>query len=152
TKRRRSKSLCVTNFEKKGTETMSKEYDLVVLGGGTGGYVAAIRAAQLGMQVAVVERENLGGTCLYRGCLPTKPFLRYAEMYRQTKLASEYGVDVTVNKVDLERLQAKKESIIQQLHNGIQTLMKKHKIDVYYGYGRILGPSIFSPLPGTISV
>lgn len=131
---------------------MSKEYDLVVLGGGTGGYVAAIRAAQLGMQVAVVEREKLGGTCLHRGCIPTKTFLRSAEMYRQTKLASEYGVDVTVNKVDLERLQAKKESIIQQLHNGIQTLMKKHKIDVYYGYGRILGPSIFSPLPGTISV
>src|SRR5690606_39384749 len=79
---------------------MSKEYDLVVLGGGTGGYVAAIRAAQLGMQVAVVEREKLGGTCLHRGCIPTKTFLRSAEMYRQTKLASEYGVDVTVNKVD----------------------------------------------------
>lgn len=131
---------------------MSKEYDLVVLGGGTGGYVAAIRAAQLGMRVAIVEKEKLGGTCLHRGCIPTKTFLRAAELYRQTSLSSEYGIDVTVNKFNMNKLLVKKRDIIDQLHNGINALMKKYNIDIYEGYGRILGPSIFSPLPGTISV
>lgn len=131
---------------------MSKEYDLVVLGGGTGGYVAAIRAAQLGMRVAIVEKEKLGGTCLHRGCIPTKTFLRAAELYRQASLSSEYGIDVTVNKFNMNKLLVKKRDIIDQLHNGINALMKKYNIDIYEGYGRILGPSIFSPLPGTISV
>lgn len=131
---------------------MTKEYDLVVLGGGTGGYVAAIRAAQLGMDVALVEANELGGTCLHRGCIPTKTLLRTAELYRHTSLAGEYGIDVTVNEIQFTKVQAKKDSIINQLHNGIKALMQKNKIDVYEGYGRILGPSIFSPLPGTISV
>lgn len=131
---------------------MTKEYDLVVLGGGTGGYVAAIRAAQLGMNVAIVEADKLGGTCLHRGCIPTKTLLRTAELYRQASLSRNYGIDVTVNNIDFTKVQAKKDAVIEQLHNGIIALMKKNNIDVYEGYGRILGPSIFSPLPGTISV
>lgn len=131
---------------------MSKEYDLVVLGGGTGGYVAAIRAAQLGMHVAIVEHDKLGGTCLHRGCIPTKTLLRSAELYRQALLASQYGIELTINKIDMKKMITKKTSIINQLHDGIKALMKKHNIDVYDGFGRILGPSIFSPLPGTISV
>lgn len=131
---------------------MTNEYDLVVLGGGTGGYVAAIRAAQLGMRVAIVEKDRLGGTCLHRGCIPTKTFLRSAELYRQALYSSQYGIDVTIKNFNIKKLLAKKDKIVNQLHDGIVSLMKKHHIDVYKGYGRILGPSIFSPLPGTISV
>ncbi|MEC2158378.1 dihydrolipoyl dehydrogenase [Virgibacillus halodenitrificans] len=131
---------------------MAKEYDLVILGGGTGGYVAAIRAAQIGMQVAVVEKEKLGGTCLHRGCIPSKALLRSAEVYRQTKQASEFGIDTENTTLNFSKVQERKESIVSNLHQGVQGLMKKGKIDVFEGYGRILGPSIFSPMPGTISI
>ncbi|MYL58089.1 dihydrolipoyl dehydrogenase [Virgibacillus halodenitrificans] len=131
---------------------MAKEYDLVILGGGTGGYVAAIRAAQIGMQVAVVEKEKLGGTCLHRGCIPSKALLRSAEVYRQTKQAGEFGIDTENTTLNFSKVQERKESIVSNLHQGVQGLMKKGKIDVFEGYGRILGPSIFSPMPGTISI
>jgi dihydrolipoamide dehydrogenase len=131
---------------------LSNEYDVVILGGGTGGYVAAIRASQLGMKVAIVEKEHLGGTCLHRGCIPTKALLRSAEVYQQTKRASEFGIETENTTFRFLKVQERKNSIIEKLHNGVKGLMKKNKIDVYYGYGRILGPSIFSPLPGTISI
>ncbi|MBC5637157.1 dihydrolipoyl dehydrogenase [Ornithinibacillus sp. BX22] len=131
---------------------MAEEYDLVVLGGGTGGYVAAIRASQLGMKVAVVEKGELGGTCLHRGCIPSKSLLRSAEVYKQTKNAFEFGVQANNVTLDFNRVQERKNSIINTLHKGVQALMKKGKIDVFHGFGRILGPSIFSPLPGTISI
>ncbi|QKY69282.1 dihydrolipoyl dehydrogenase [Lentibacillus sp. CBA3610] len=131
---------------------MAKEYDLVVLGGGTGGYVAAIRASQLGMQVAVVEKSELGGTCLHRGCIPSKSLLRSAEVFKQTKEASEYGIDTNDITLNFPKVQERKNRIIKTLHQGVQGLMKKGKIDVFEGFGRILGPSIFSPMPGTISI
>ncbi|MEH7106250.1 dihydrolipoyl dehydrogenase [Bacillus sp. JJ1764] len=131
---------------------MAQEYDLVVLGGGTGGYVAAIRASQLGLKTAIVEKGKLGGTCLHKGCIPSKALLRSAEVYATTKRSEEYGVlahDITVN---FNKVQERKIKIIDQLHKGVQFLMKQGKIDVFEGIGRILGPSIFSPMPGTISV
>lgn len=131
---------------------LAREYDLVILGGGTGGYVAAIRAAQYGLKVAIVEKDKLGGTCLHRGCIPTKSLLRSAEVYRQTKNAIDFGIEVPSYQVNYQAVHDRKDTIIQKLHNGIQLLMKKGKIDVYYGIGRILGPSIFSPMAGTISV
>src|SRR5699024_6208799 len=131
---------------------MSKEYDLVVLGGGTGGYVAAIRAAQLGLTVAIVEKEKLGGTCLHRGCIPSKALLESANVYRKLAQASEFGIAIDEYNFDMKQAQNRSSKIVEQLHKGIQTLMKKHQIAIYKGYGRILGPSIFSPLPGTISV
>ncbi|MCZ0754693.1 dihydrolipoyl dehydrogenase [Anoxybacillus sp. J5B_2022] len=131
---------------------MAKEYDLVILGGGTGGYVAAIRAAQLGLKTAVVEKGKLGGTCLHAGCIPSKALLRSAEVYAQTKESEKFGVLVGAVQIDFAKVQARKNSIVEQLHKGVQHLMKKGKIDVYEGTGRILGPSIFSPMPGTISV
>lgn len=131
---------------------MSREYDLVILGGGTGGYVAAIRASQLGLSTAIVEKEKLGGTCLHKGCIPSKALLRSAEVYRQSLNASEYGIDVAAVRVNFNAVQKRKNSIVEQLHNGVKGLIKKGKIDVYYGTGRILGPSIFSPMAGTISV
>ncbi|MGG0657845.1 dihydrolipoyl dehydrogenase [Rummeliibacillus pycnus] len=132
---------------------MAKNYDLVIIGGGPGGYVAAIRAAQLGLSTAIVEKSRLGGTCLHKGCIPSKALLRSAEVYRTTKeQGQEFGVEVQNIKFNFEKAQNRKNGIVDQLHKGIQALMKKGKIDVYEGYGRILGPSIFSPIPGTISV
>ena len=132
---------------------MSKEYDVVILGGGTGGYVAAIRAAQLGLTTAIVEKAKLGGTCLHSGCIPSKAMLKSAEVYRVTRdEATEYGVNASDVSLDFSQVQKRKSKIVDQLHAGIEGLMKKGKIDAYHGTGRILGASIFSPMPGTISV
>jgi len=131
---------------------LAHEYDLVILGGGTGGYVAAIRASQLGLKTAIVERELLGGTCLHKGCIPSKALLRSAEVYRQSLNAIDFGVEALDVKLNFEAVQKRKSDIVESLHNGVKVLIKKGKIDVYYGLGRILGPSIFSPMPGTISV
>lgn len=131
---------------------MAQEYDLVILGGGTGGYVAAIRASQLGLKTAVVEKGKLGGTCLHAGCIPSKALLRSAEVFSQTKKSEEFGVISGEVKLDFLKVQERKQKIINQLHGGVQHLMKQGKIDVFHGTGRILGPSIFSPMPGTISV
>src|SRR5699024_8289531 len=131
---------------------MTQKYDVAILGGGPGGYVAAIRASQLGLKVALVENKKLGGTCLHRGCIPSKALLRSAEVFKQTKEASSYGIQVENPSIDFPSVQQRKDSIIQRLHSGVQALMKKGKIDVYSGFGRLLGPSIFSPLAGTVSV
>src|SRR5690625_1132270 len=131
---------------------MTKNYDLVILGGGTGGYVAAIRAAQLGLQVAIVEKSKLGGTCLHQGCIPSKALLRSAEIFKQTKEAEHFGIDTSDVTLNFTKVQERKNNIIKTLHQGVQGLMKKGKIDVFNGYGRILGPSIFSPVAGTISI
>lgn len=132
---------------------MAQNYDVVILGGGTGGYVAAIRSAQLGLKTAIVEKGNLGGTCLHKGCIPSKALLRSAEVYATTKNhAADFGVNTGEVSLDFSRVQQRKQGIVDQLHAGVQGLMKKGKIDVYEGIGRILGPSIFSPSPGTISV
>ncbi|MFP7230686.1 dihydrolipoyl dehydrogenase [Bacillus subtilis] len=131
---------------------MATEYDVVILGGGTGGYVAAIRAAQLGLKTAVVEKERLGGTCLHKGCIPSKALLRSAEVYRTAREADQFGVETEGVSLNFEKVQKRKQAVVDKLAAGVNHLMKKGKIDVYNGYGRILGPSIFSPLPGTISV
>src|SRR5690625_6886528 len=99
---------------------MSNEYDLVILGGGPGGYVAAIRASQLDLKVAIVEKEKLGGTCLHKGCIPSKALLRSAEVYRQTKEANSYGIDVNELTLNFSKVQNRKEDIINRLHQGVQ--------------------------------
>ncbi len=131
---------------------MAEEYDLVILGGGTGGYVAAIRASQLGLKTAIVEKGKIGGTCLHRGCIPSKALLRSAEVYATAKNADEFGVEISEAVLNFTKVQERKQSIVDQLHKGVQHLMKQGKIDVFNGFGRILGPSIFSPMPGTVSV
>ena len=132
---------------------MALEYDIVIVGGGTGGYVAAIRAAQLGLKTALVEKEKLGGTCLHKGCIPSKALLKSAEVFDMAKnKMADFGVDAPTVTVDFRRVQERKDEIINQLHNGVNALIKKGKIDVFEGVGRMLGPSIFSPMPGTISV
>lgn len=131
---------------------MAQEYDIVILGGGTGGYVAAIRASQLGLKTAIVEKEKLGGTCLHKGCIPTKTLLRSAEVYQTVIRSEDFGIAASNVMLQFEKIQVRKQKIIDQLHRGIEHLMKQGKIDVYEGMGRILGPSIFMPIPGTISV
>jgi dihydrolipoamide dehydrogenase len=131
---------------------MSNTYDIVVLGGGIGGYTAAIRAAQLGRTVAIVERDKLGGTCLHRGCIPSKALLRSAEVYATVKKADEFGVAAGAVSFDFAKAQRRKAAIVEQLHNGLQFLMSKHRIEVIRGNGRIIGPSIFSPRSGAVAV
>lgn len=129
---------------------MSQEFDLVVLGGGTGGYVAAIRAAQLGMTVAIVEKDKLGGTCLHRGCIPSKALLRSAEVYATLKESDKFGVLAENISYNFAKVQERKQGIIAQLHKGIQYLMNKGKITIFDGFGRVMGPSIFSPQAGAV--
>jgi dihydrolipoamide dehydrogenase len=131
---------------------LAQDYDLVILGGGTGGYVAGIRASQLGLKTAIVEKGKLGGTCLHSGCIPSKALLRSAEVFATMKRSEEFGITAGEFHLDFSKVQLRKKKIVNQLYKGVQHLMKQGKIDVYEGVGRILGPSIFSPMPGTISV
>ncbi|MGW7933202.1 dihydrolipoyl dehydrogenase [Staphylococcus xylosus] len=132
---------------------MSEEkYDLVILGGGTAGYVSAIRASQLGKKVALVEKSLLGGTCLHKGCIPTKALLKSAEVMRTVTNATDFGVDVDGFKLNFGRIQERKNEVVSQMFSGVNHLMEHNSIDVFNGTGRILGPSIFSPQSGTISV
>lgn len=131
---------------------MADNYDVVVLGGGPGGYVAAIRAAQAGLKTALVEREKVGGVCLHKGCIPSKSLLRSAELYHQMLHSEDYGIAVGDVRLDMSLVQERKERVKDQLHKGVQQLLQKNGVTVVEGTGRILGPSIFSPMPGTISV
>lgn len=118
---------------------MPEPYDLVILGGGPGGYVGAIRAAQLGLRTALVEREKLGGTCLHVGCIPTKAMLHTAELLEHLKDAAEFGLTVGPVAVDFAAVHARKARVVETLHKGVQFLMRKNKIDVFTGEGRFLG-------------
>lgn len=120
---------------------MTKDYDVVIIGGGTGGYVAAIRASQLGLKAAVIEKGKIGGTCLHAGCIPSKALLRSAEVYAQTKNVEKFGVIAPEVGLDFSKVQARKEEITERLFKGVQHLMKKGKIDVYEGKGSILQSS-----------
>jgi dihydrolipoamide dehydrogenase len=114
-------------------------FDLVVIGGGPGGYVAAIRAAQLGMKTALVEREHLGGICLNWGCIPTKALLRSAEIYRQMKHAEAYGLSAPGASFDLPKIVARSRGVSAQLAGGIKHLLKKNKVTVIDGTAKLAG-------------
>jgi dihydrolipoamide dehydrogenase len=115
------------------------DYDLIVIGGGPGGYVAAIRAAQLGLKTAVVEREHLGGICLNWGCIPTKALLRSAEVYRLAVDGARYGVTVSAPGFDAARIVARSREAAARLNGGVGFLLKKNKVDVIWGEAT-LGP------------
>jgi dihydrolipoamide dehydrogenase len=119
---------------------MTIQYDLIVLGSGPGGYVAAIRAAQLGLKVAIVERENLGGICLNWGCIPTKALLRSAEIFHYMQHAKDYGLAAEKISADLNAVVARSRGVAKQLNQGVTHLMKKNKIAVYMGEGKLLAP------------
>jgi len=118
------------------------EKDVVVIGGGPGGYVAAIHAAHLGAKVALVEKDKLGGTCLNRGCIPTKALVRSAEVLREAKRASDFGLEIPVVNVNFPEIMARKSNVVDKLVSGVEQLMKSNKISVYRGTGRILSPQL----------
>ena len=114
-------------------------FDLVVLGGGPGGYVVAIRAAQLGLKTALVEREHLGGICLNWGCIPTKALLRSSELWHLLHHLDEYGFSATNIGFDAARLVRRSRAVAEQLSNGVAFLLKKNKVSVFDGHGRLAG-------------
>lgn len=116
-----------------------KNYDVVILGGGPGGYVAAIRAAQLGMKACVIEANHLGGICLNWGCIPTKALLRSAEVYHLMKHADAYGLSATGVSFDLKKVVERSRGVSKQLSGGIGHLLKKNKVDVIMGFGKLMG-------------
>ncbi|WP_339828776.1 dihydrolipoyl dehydrogenase [uncultured Parvibaculum sp.] len=116
---------------------MADQYDLVVIGSGPGGYVAAIRAAQLGLKTAIVERDALGGICLNWGCIPTKALLRSAEIYETLHRLDEFGLKADNIGFDAEAVVARSRKVAAQLSNGVKFLMKKNKIDVIEGSGKL---------------
>jgi dihydrolipoamide dehydrogenase len=120
------------------------DYDLVVLGSGPGGYVAAIRAAQLGLKVAIVERENLGGICLNWGCIPTKALLRSAEIYHYMQHAGDYGLTAASISADIDAVVKRSRGVAKQLNQGVTHLMKKNKITVHMGDGKLLAANTLS--------
>jgi len=115
----------------------AKAYDLIVIGSGPGGYVAAIRASQLGMKVAIVERSELGGICLNWGCIPTKALLRSSEVFHLITHAKEFGLSVENPKILIDKIVARSRAVAKQLSGGVTFLMKKHKIDVLVGTARL---------------
>ena len=115
------------------------QFDLIVVGGGPGGYVAAIRAAQLGMKAAVVEREHLGGICLNWGCIPTKALLRTSEIYHYMQHAGDYGLSAKEVGFDLDKVVKRSRKVAGQLNGGVKHLLKKNKVPVFDGHGRLDG-------------
>ena len=115
-------------------------YDLVVIGAGPGGYVAAIRAAQLGMKTAIVEKDACGGTCLNYGCIPTKALYKNAEVVDEIARAAEFGVDVKGYSIDMEKVQARKAKIVKTLSGGVEGLLKANKVELVRGAAKIIAP------------
>jgi dihydrolipoamide dehydrogenase len=118
---------------------VADSFDLAILGSGPGGYVAAIRAAQLGMKVAIVERERLGGICLNWGCIPTKALLRTSEVYHYMTHAESYGLTVEKAGFDLAKIVDRSRKVAGQLNAGVKGLMKKNKVTVFEGVGTLAG-------------
>ncbi len=116
-----------------------KSFDVVIIGGGPGGYVAAIRAAQLKMKVALVEANHLGGICLNWGCIPTKALLRSAEIYHYAKHADQFGLKVSGLEFDTQKIVERSRGVAKQLSGGIGHLLKKNKVTVFDGYGQLKG-------------
>lgn len=118
---------------------MSESFDVIVIGSGPGGYVCAIRCAQLGMKIAIVERENLGGICLNWGCIPTKALLRSSEIWHLVHRLNEFGFSASDLKFDLAKIVERSRKVAGQLSNGVRTLMRKNKITVIDGSAKLAG-------------
>lgn len=112
-------------------------HDLIILGSGPGGYVAAIRAAQLGMKVAIIEKESLGGICLNWGCIPTKALLKSAQVFDYLNHAADYGIEISDAKINFEKIIGRSRDVAESMSKGVQFLMKKNNIEVIFGYGKL---------------
>ncbi|WP_153398382.1 dihydrolipoyl dehydrogenase [Ornithinicoccus halotolerans] len=122
------------------TSDASTTHDIVILGGGSGGYACALRAAELGLRVALVEKDKLGGTCLHRGCIPTKALLHAAEVADAAREGERFGVRASLESIDLPGVHAYKDGVVGRLHQGLQGLVKAATIDYVEGEGRLTGP------------
>jgi dihydrolipoamide dehydrogenase len=115
--------------------------DLVILGGGSGGYAAALRATELGMSVVLIERDKVGGTCLHRGCIPTKALLHAGEVADYAREGEQFGVKTSLAGIDMDGVNAYKDGVISKMHKGLQGLIKAHKIEYVEGEGRLVSPT-----------
>jgi dihydrolipoamide dehydrogenase len=116
-------------------------FDVTIIGSGPGGYVAAVRAGQLGLKAAIIEKDkNLGGTCLLRGCIPTKALLHTADLLDEFKHAREHGIVASEISLDFDQAQKRKNKVVMKLSKGVDFLMRKNKIQVFKGTARIEGP------------
>ncbi len=116
-------------------------YDVVVLGGGSGGYATALRAPQLGLSVAMIEKDKLGGTCLHRGCIPTKALLHAAEVADAARESAQFGIKASFDGVDMSGLNAYKDGVVDKLHKGLQGLVTAAKVNLVHGEGRLVAPA-----------
>jgi dihydrolipoamide dehydrogenase len=119
----------------------SGAYDIVVLGGGSGGYACALRAAELGKRVALIERDKVGGTCLHRGCIPTKALLHSAEVADQARESETFGVRSSFDGIDISAVHAYKDKVVDRLWKGLQSTIASRKIETIDGYGRLISPT-----------
>ena len=120
-------------------DTNGTAFDIVVLGGGSGGYAAALRGAQLGLSVALIESGKIGGTCLHNGCIPTKALLHAAEIADNTRESEQFGVRATLEGIDMPAVNQYKDAVVARLYKGLQGLIKSRKITVVEGHGRLVG-------------
>ena len=118
-------------------EIPPEEFDVVVLGGGPGGYAAALYGASAGMRIAIVEEDRMGGTCLNRGCIPAKELLQTAEVFRTVKGAAEFGVHTTSPSIELSETQTRKQAVVDRLVGGLETLLKGRKVTTFPGTGTL---------------
>ena len=116
-------------------------YDIVVLGGGSGGYACALRAAELGKRVALIEQDKVGGTCLHKGCIPTKALLHSAEIADQARESEAFGVRSSFEGIDISGVQAYKNKVVERLWKGLQSTIASRKIDTIEGYGKLVSPT-----------
>ena len=116
-------------------------YDIVILGGGSGGYACALRAAELGQRVALIEKDKVGGTCLHRGCIPTKALLHAAEVADLARESGSFGVRATLDGIDMPAVNAYKDKVVTRLWKGLQGLIASRHIDVVQGEGRLVSPT-----------
>ncbi len=119
----------------------SGRYDIVILGGGSGGYACALRAAELGKRVALIEKDKVGGTCLHRGCIPTKALLHAAEIADQANEAESFGVRARLEGIDMAGVNAYKDKVVDRLWKGLQSTIASRKVDIIYGDGRLVSPT-----------
>ncbi len=119
----------------------SGAYDIVVLGGGSGGYACALRAAELGKRVVLIEKDKVGGTCLHKGCIPTKALLHSAEVADQARESESFGVRSTFEGIDISAVQAYKNRVVERLWKGLQSTIASRKIETIDGYGRLISPT-----------
>src|SRR5918911_5289371 len=131
---------------------MADPYDVLVIGAGPGGYVTAIRSAQLGFKTAVVDREHLGGICLNWGCIPTKALLRSAEIYHYMEHAKDYGLSAEKVGFDAGAVVKRSRGVSERLSNGVGFLLKKNKVDVIWGEAKLEAPGKITVTASTRSV